>query len=181
MTNLYEFLRKLKAQADRAISVNKKLGESDNWFCSMTTAERDWLEEFLQVPENQLDFKSRRVGGTDDNPVMAQDYAIAGTQLDIFSLLTEAMMQNPTFADLVMGAAKFFQDHVPNCQHCKAAVLQATTKASWEFKPHPSPKEEREFPCPDCETGELLPMGFTKPNGQTDYQCNNCGHNESYP
>jgi DNA-directed RNA polymerase subunit RPC12/RpoP len=163
MTNLYEFLRKML----------------DSSYVSLE--DREWLEQFLKVPENQLDFKSRRVGGTDDNPVMAQDYAIAGTQLDIFSLLTEAMMQNPTFADLVMGAAKFFQDHVPNCQHCKAAVLQATTKASWEFKPHPSPKEEREFPCPDCETGELLPMGFTKPNGQTDYQCNNCGHNESYP
>jgi hypothetical protein len=119
MTNLYEFLRKML----------------DSSYVSLE--DRQWLEEYLKVPENRLDFKSRRVGGTDENPVMAQDYAIAGTQMDIFCLITEAMMQNPTFAEMIQGAAKFFQDHVPTCEHCGEAVKHAMTKPSWEFNPHP--------------------------------------------
>jgi hypothetical protein len=181
LPNLYDFLRQLKRQADRGIPGAAPLGNGDKYFLTITEQEKGWLESFLKPADMELHFKGRRVGGTDDNPVVAQDYLIVGDQVDIFSLLTQAMMQNPTLAELVQAAAKFFQDHVPSCEHCKAAVLQYTVHPSWEFKPHPVPKEEREFPCPQCDTGELMAVGFTHPNGQADYECNICGHTTSFP
>lgn len=174
MTNLFDFLRWIKSEVEHHGFHNK------NFALTISEEQYAWLQQFLHPSDMELHFKGRRVGGTDDNPVVAQDYLIAGDQVDIFSLLTEAMMQNPTFADLVQGAAKFFQDHVPNCQHCKDAVLQHAMQPSWEFTPHPV-KDNREFPCPSCETGELEADGFTQPNGQSDYTCNVCGHKTSYP
>lgn len=41
--------------------------------------------------------------------------------------------------------------------------------------------EEREFPCSECETGEMKQVGMTQPNGQVNYECSSCGNTESYP
>lgn len=175
--NLYDFLRQIRDQAAKGVPGAAPI--SRDLYVTITRNELAWLDQFLVKPDQELHFKGKRVGGTDDNPVVAQDYMIAGAQVDIFSLLTEAMMQNPTFADLVQGAAKFFQDHVPNCQHCKDAVLRAAMKPSWEFQPHPD--MSREDPCPKCPNGEMKQVGFTKPNGQTRYECNVCGYETSFP
>jgi hypothetical protein len=175
--NLYDFLRQIRDQAAKGVPGAAPI--SRDLYVTLTRNELAWLEHFLKTPDQELHFKGKRVGGTADNPVVAQDYMIAGDQVDIFSLLTEAMMQNPTFAQLVQGAAKFFQDHVPSCPHCKAAVLQHAMQPSWEFAPHPDPN--REHPCPECPTGEMEAEGFTQPNGRADYRCNVCGHEASFP
>jgi hypothetical protein len=127
MTNLYEFLKMILDDARRSAynTVN------------ISTADQDWLEQFLTAPDAELHFKAKRVGGTDDNPEMAQDYAIAGAEVDIFSLITEAMLQNSTFALTIQRAAYFFQEHVPTCPDCQATILRDATKPpSWEFLPH---------------------------------------------
>lgn len=47
---------------------------------------------------------------------------------------------------------------------------------------HITPKEDsREWPCSECETGEMKQEGCTSPNGTTTYTCTNCGHSERYP
>lgn len=176
--NLYDFLRQIRNQAAKGVPGAAPI--SRDLYVTITRNELAWLDQFLVGPDQELHFKGKRVGGTAENPVVAQDYMIAGDQVDIFSLLTEAMMQNPTFAQLVQGAAKFFQDHVPSCEHCKAAVLQHAGHPSWEFQPHPVLRE-REFPCNSCETGEMMQVGGTQPNGQMNYECNICGHSTSFP
>lgn len=52
------------------------------------------------------------------------------------------------------------------------------TRRVKEAKPLP---DNREFPCPKCDTGEMSPEGFTQPNGQRLYQCSDCSHGESFP
>lgn len=88
--------------------------------------------------DNEIHFKSRRVGGTDEDPVMAQDYAIKGEGVDVFQLMTEAMLQNPHWANLVLMAANFFKDHVPECPDCRQALINAreNQQTSWNFTPH---------------------------------------------
>jgi tRNA nucleotidyltransferase (CCA-adding enzyme) len=41
--------------------------------------------------------------------------------------------------------------------------------------------DEREFPCPDCSEGEMIPEGFVSPQGTQKYVCNHCSHSESFP
>lgn len=42
-------------------------------------------------------------------------------------------------------------------------------------------EDNRDNPCPGCENGELGQVGYTKPNGQTMYECDSCGYRVSYP
>jgi hypothetical protein len=135
LPNLYDFLRALSEQAQRAVPGAAPI--SSGIYLVIGEAERDWLIQFLTEPDAELHFKAKKVGGTEEDPVVAQDYMIAGAEVDIFSLLTEAMMQNPTFAKLIQGAACFYQDHVPTCPDCQAKVLEAAQQPpSWEFSPH---------------------------------------------
>lgn len=41
--------------------------------------------------------------------------------------------------------------------------------------------DKREHPCSQCETGEMVTKGYTQPNGQQNYECTVCGHEESFP
>lgn len=52
----------------------------------------------------------------------------------------------------------------------------------WQCRPEQDAvkKDNREFPCDKCDTGEYI-AGFTQPNGQVPYTCNECGHAVSYP
>lgn len=122
MTNLYDFLRRLHAEPDKPL----------------TADEVQWIEQYMTAPDNEIHFKSRRVGGTDDDPVMAQDYAIKGEGVDVFQLITEAMLTNPHWANLVLMAANYFKDHVPECTDCRQALIDAreTRRTSWNFSPH---------------------------------------------
>jgi hypothetical protein len=176
LPNLFDFLRDLRLRAESKV---KAPGGGEGYMLVMTSEELDWLNSFLRPADFELHFKAHRVGGSDDFPVYEQHYLIAGEEVDIFSLLTEAMLQNHTFAHLIQASAKFYQDHVPTCQHCKDAIIQATVEPSWEFTPHPV--KEREAPCIQCPTGEMVQVGFTQPNGRMNYECNVCGHEERYP
>lgn len=127
MTNLYDFLSRVlnDATSNPPYSVN------------MTAAEIDWLKQYLSDPGVELHFKARQVGEKNGEPVYAQDYAVAGDGVDIFSLLTEAMLQNGQIADLVIMAANFYKEHVPNCPDCsKRHFGQEKPAKDWTFKPH---------------------------------------------
>lgn len=107
MTNLYDFLRNIKEQAqgphgDAVIS-------EEQW---------NFLEHYLAGEDVLINFKARRIGGTDENPVMAQDFQIAGEGLEVFCLITEAMVNNYQFAQIVQNAVGFYRDHIPNCPIC---------------------------------------------------------------
>lgn len=41
--------------------------------------------------------------------------------------------------------------------------------------------DDREFPCDECDDGELKPVGFVQPNGCQKYECDSCGHETSFP
>lgn len=138
MTNLYDFLREIKGRANSRPINAAPLG-TDAYLVPITPAELDWLESFLQPADHEIHFKGKKQpGGDPENPVVAQDFMIAGAEVDIFCLLTEVMLQNSTFASLVLGAAKFFQEHVPTCPECKQQVLEAATRevTAWIFSPH---------------------------------------------
>jgi hypothetical protein len=128
MTNLYDFLRRL---------LNDSQG-SPPFTVNISQAERDWITQFITEPENEIQFKSRRVGGTDEDPIMAQDYRIKGEGVDVFQLVTEAMLANPHWANLVLMAANYFKDHVPECSDCRQALINAreNVRTSWNFTPH---------------------------------------------
>jgi len=126
MTNLYDFLRRVYADSQGTDTVN------------ITSGDRQWIEQYLTGPDIEIHFKAKRVGGTDDDPVLAQDYGIKGEGVDVFQLVTEAMLQNPHFANLVLLAANFFKDHVPECPDCRKALIDAreSQRINWNFTPH---------------------------------------------
>lgn len=69
------------------------------------------------------------------------------------------------FSDKPFVAAKSVPCDDPDCPTC-----------------HPKNLDNRENPCsdPDC-TGEFVQVGLTQPNGQTDYECNQCYKTVSFP
>lgn len=132
MTNLYDFLRSLLDQAD-----NQDKSQCGPMPTTVTREDLDWLRQYMRAPDHQIHFKARKVGEENGEPVYAQDYAIAGNAVDIFSLLTEAMMQNASFAQVVGCAYRFFVDHVPTCPDCQASMADADPHfANWKFSPH---------------------------------------------
>lgn len=101
-----------------------------------------WAKQFLQAPGHELHFFARETGqvvGTEK--VYFQHYAMKGEPEDIFCLVTEAMLQNPTFAQLILGARDFYLNHAPLCRHCSQRHngrfpqdCPDVTKPTWEFK-----------------------------------------------
>lgn len=138
MTNLYDILRKIKAQADKAVSVNKKLGESDNWFASITTEELDWITNYLKPADMELHFKAAKIDQNEQGePIYSQHFQIVGEGVDVFCLLTEAMLQNHQFADQVVAAASFYREHVPKCLDCQKRHFSLERPVlNWKFLPH---------------------------------------------
>lgn len=41
--------------------------------------------------------------------------------------------------------------------------------------------DRREWPCDECDTGEVFAVVGPYPNGQTDFECNTCGYKVSFP
>lgn len=138
MTNLYDFLRQLKAQAEKAIPGAAPLANADRIFVTISQADREWLAQYMTDPENLIQFKANKVGEQPDGePIMAIDFAIAGNGLEIFCLLTEAMLQNFQFADQVLKAAAFYRDHIPGCPDCSRRHFgQDRPDLNWIFSPH---------------------------------------------
>lgn len=102
MTNLYDLLRRLLNDPRTPL----------------TADDTTFLENYLTAPDVLINFKARRVGGTDEEPVMAQDFQIAGEGLEVFCLITEAMVNNYQFAGIIQNAVGFYRDHIPNCPIC---------------------------------------------------------------
>ena len=129
MTNLFDLLRRL----------------IDNPRTPLSEDDVKWIEQYLAGPDVEIHFKAKKAGGDDENPIMAQDYAIMGEGVEVFQLLTEAMLQNPHWANLVLLAANFFKDHVPECPDCRSALINAREKlvTSWKFTQHKPDKNEQ--------------------------------------
>lgn len=130
MTNLYDFLRRILSDLRDQPSGNVFVSGED----------RAWVEQFLRAPDVLIDFRVRATGQVvGGQPVYETNYAIAGDGVDVFSLLSEAAMANPQFADLVRGVANFMSDHVPTCPACQGEVNKfyntPDDERTWEFKP----------------------------------------------
>lgn len=110
MTNLYDFLRKIYEQA-KADDLNV-VQPSDE--------DLRWLEQFLQAPDVEIHFRAvdtgERIAG---DPVMSQNYTIAGDEAQIFSLIVEAALINPRFQKVLRVVLEFIDSHVPTCPACQ--------------------------------------------------------------
>jgi hypothetical protein len=118
MTNLYDFLRHIKAQADKAVPGAAPL--SRDLYITITEADRDWLTQYMHSPDVQIHFKAKDTGQKDpqNEPIMELDLAISGDGFEVFALLCEAMVQNYQFAEMVQRAVAFYRDHIPTCPIC---------------------------------------------------------------
>lgn len=138
MTNLYDFLRELFSYAQGVPAGGKADGIQRATLIPLSEDQFAWLAQYVAAPENLLEFKANKVGEKEDGePIMAMDFAIAGDGLEIFCMVTEAMVQNFQFADIVLKAASFYRDHIPNCPQCsKRHFGQQKPVLNWDFSPH---------------------------------------------
>lgn len=133
MTNLYDFLRRIADAAEK----DKELGA-----VVIQDTEIEWIRQFLQAPDVEINFKARKTGDeVEGEPVYAQDYAIKGQPFEIYTLLTEAAMQNPVFCDMLFAASGFMTGHVDECEKCSAYLQKAREDFQnqvfdYTFKPH---------------------------------------------
>lgn len=123
MTNLYDLLRRIRTRGKLFVITNDEL---------------EWLDQYMAKPDHELHFKARKVGHNEQgDPIYAQDYAIAGEALEVFSLVTEAMLQNASFASLVGAAHSFYTKHVPTCPECLEAMAEVDPMDPvWKFETH---------------------------------------------
>lgn len=129
MTNLYEFLRFIR-------------DEYDTGDVNLSPEYLKWLDDYLQAPDVLINFKARRVGGTDEEPVMAQDFQIAGEGLEVFYLITEAMVNNYRFAKIIQSAVGFYRDHIPKCPICAPKHFGSKEPPKdWQFS-HSKPEQD---------------------------------------
>lgn len=135
MTNLYDFLRGIYEDANKS---TESYDSSREKTVKIRREDIPWIEQYLAGPDHEIHFKARAIGEErGGEPVFAMDFGIKGTGVEIFQLLTEVMLQNATFADLVVKAGLFFRDHVPTCPACQAELKKvANNQTSWELKPH---------------------------------------------
>jgi hypothetical protein len=129
MTNLYDFLRYIRE-------------EHQTGDVTLSPEQLQFLEEYLSPPDVIINFKAHRVGGTDDDPVMAQDFQIAGDGLEVFCLITEALMNNYQFAQIIQKAVAFYREHIPTCPICAPKHFGAIAPANnWIFS-HVKPEKD---------------------------------------
>jgi hypothetical protein len=151
-TNLYEFLEDIKRQAQGP------WGDA-----VINEAQWEWLTTFLRKSGTVIEFRSRETGrmlpvfpevqleiSKALEPVTAdfaavpeteKHFAIAGTPDDVFYLLTEAMLLNPLFAQVVASATRAYMANAPICRKCaqrhngtSGVDCPDLTIPSWEFK-----------------------------------------------
>lgn len=106
---------------------------------SLTEAEWAFLEHYRDNHAAGINFWANRSGiiAPGGLPIMYQHYHLSGEPVNVFSLLVEAGMANPNFAELIDAAAHFFQDHVPTCPHCKKhhVAKNCVPAGDWNFRP----------------------------------------------
>jgi len=138
MLNLYELLRHVHKMASNGVPGAAPL--SRDRYVTINDEQLAFLEHYLQGEDVVLHFKARKVSEqADGEPIMAQDFQIAGEGFEVFCLITEAMVNNYQFATIVQNAVGFYRDHIPTCVHCqKKHFGQEPPDLDWQFN-HPKP------------------------------------------
>lgn len=142
MTNLYEFLRHVQAEAAEQLPrLNPENAAKYKYtgplVIKIARAEFDWLEQYLETPDVEIHFKAKQTALENGEPVLASDWRLSGDNAFVFELLTEAMLLNANFAETVRLAAKYFDEHVPTCPDCQNAIGEAAERGTdWTLKPH---------------------------------------------
>ncbi len=111
MTNLYDFLRNILEQCQGVVPHGQ---------VTITPEEEDWIDRYLSSSDHELHFKGTSTGKATEKgeEIFEQHYGIKGSPNDVFALLTEAMMQNPTLAQVVLSAGRFYLTKAPICRSC---------------------------------------------------------------
>lgn len=86
----------------------------------------------------------------------------------------------PRALNVVFQEEKFWEQVRNNSFTTDWSFFDRPIVARWKAKGK-KPVDPREAPCNNCDRGELLPVGFTQPNGQQKFECNYCGHTISFP
>lgn len=142
MTNLYELLGYVLNKYDKPTTGFGAKNNEPGQLVHITPQQAEWIRNYMTEPETQINFKARETGRNKaGEPIMALDFQIAGHNVDVFSLLCEAMLQNANFASLVVQAARFFFEHLPFCEPCKKQYQAAQTgRHTWMMIPHKNPE-----------------------------------------
>lgn len=138
MTNLYELLRGIVAQADSRPPGAAPI--SSDHLVAINPEELEWLRNYLTAPDVLINFKARKVGEEPDGePIMAQDFQIAGDGFEVFAMICEAMINNYQFADMINRANAFYRDHIPTCLCCQKKHFGAKEpEKNWVFSHQPN-------------------------------------------
>lgn len=87
----------------------------------------------------------------------------------------------PRALNVVFQEESFWQQVRTNTLTTDWSFFDGPIVARWIAKGKKKKEDTREFPCTDCETGEMVQVGMTQPNGQQNFECDYCGHTTSFP
>jgi hypothetical protein len=94
---------------------------TDTDVITLPLQDRLFLREYLKDPDTMLQFQCRKIGERPDGePIYQSHYAMAGKELELFMLFTEASAMNPMFARLIEITHRYLTEHVPNCPECNS-------------------------------------------------------------
>lgn len=130
MTNLYDFLRRTLA--------NAKANPANN--IHVSAEDMAWMEMYLKAPMDEIHLQARPTGRVvEGEREMETHFQVAGDPADVFSLLCEAALANPTLWTMIRGCAAYLADHVHECDACMAKMREYETTPpddrNWQFKP----------------------------------------------
>lgn len=152
MTNLYELLGQILAKYDRPDTGFNPSNTAPGQLVHITPDMADFIRNYMRAPDVLINFKARKTGQDErGEPVMAQDFQIAGDPFEVFVLLCEAMVQNFRFAEMVERALAFYQDHIPTCPVCLPKYMGVIpADQTWNFS---HPQFDKNGPKQDAATG----------------------------
>lgn len=143
MTNLYELLAAVLANYDKPSTGFDPNNCAPGQLVHITPDVAEFIRNYLKAPEVLINFKARKVGEqADGEPIMAQDFQIAGEGFEVFCLITEAMVHNYQFAETIQKAVAFYREHIPTCPICAPKHFGAIAPAqNWIFS-HVKPEKD---------------------------------------
>ena len=119
-----------------------KIAAVNNNRVTLLPEEVEFLKNFLRTPDTFLQFQCHKTGRmipkvsetptvgrnfgvpytitTHDEPEYFTHYAMAGEELELFMMFTEAVSLNPMFARLVEMTNAWLHEHVPHCPDCSS-------------------------------------------------------------
>lgn len=129
MTNLFDFLREIlhRAAAD----------QNDIKTITISNEEVQWIHEYFREPDFFMNMKATALPEQGGNEILySQHFEMKGKRDELYNLMTEAMLNNPLFAEVVCSAREFWFEHARTCPDCEIAFLYGTEPESWKFTPH---------------------------------------------